>query len=79
MSILAIRQKLHHYIETAKDKKVKAIFAMVEDDLEDGSIIWTDEFVNELNQRIIDFEKGKVKGRTWLEVKKKARQLSKSK
>lgn len=79
MSTLSIRQKLHHYIETAKDKKVKAIFAMVEDDIEDVSIIWTDEFVNELNQRILDFEKGKVKGRTWLEVKKKARQLSKSK
>jgi putative addiction module component (TIGR02574 family) len=79
MSTIAIRQKLHHYIETAKDKKVKAIFAMVEDDMEEGSIVWTDEFITELNQRAVDFEKGKVKGRTWEEVKKRARQLSKSK
>ena len=35
MSTVAIRQRLHHYIETAKDKKVKAIFAMVEDEIEE--------------------------------------------
>ncbi len=79
MRTIAIRQKLHHYIETAKDKKVKAIFAMVEDDIEEGAIIWTDEFVTELNRRAMDFEKQKVKSRTWDEVKKTARQLSKPK
>ncbi len=78
MNTVAIRQKLHHYIETAKDKKVKAIFAMVEDEIEAGAVVWTDEFLNELNKRANDFENGKVKGRTWGEVKKCARRLTKS-
>jgi len=34
MKTADIRQKLHHYLETAQDKKVKAIFAMVEDEIE---------------------------------------------
>ena len=78
MGIVAIRQKLHHYIETAQDKKVKAIFAMVEDEIEEDAVVWTDKFLSELNKRASDFESGKVKGHTWEEVKKAARQRMKS-
>ncbi len=77
MSTVAIRQKLHRYIETAQDKKVKAIFAMVEDEIEEDSVVWTDKFLSELKKRASDFESGKVKGRTWEEVKKSARQRTK--
>jgi len=77
MSTVAIRQKLHRYIETAQDKKVKAIFAMVEDEIEEDSVVWTDKFLSELKKRASDFESGKVKGRTWEEVKKGARQRTK--
>lgn len=78
MTIVAIRKKLHHYIETAQDKKVKAIFAMVEDEIGDDVIVWSDKFLHELNKRATDFEKGKVKGRTWEEVKKGAKNKVKS-
>ena len=78
MTIVAIRKKLHHYIETAQDKKVKAIFAMVEDEIEDDAIVWPDKFLNELNKRTSDFENGEVKGRTWEEVKKGAKNKAKS-
>ena len=78
MSTVSIRQKLHHYIETAQDKKVKALFTMVEDEIGKDHEIWTDEFITELNKRIADFESGKVKGRSWKEVKQRARQTSKS-
>lgn len=77
MSTATIRQKLHHYIETAQDKKVKAIFAMVEEEIKQVDTIWTDEFLNELNKRASDFENGKVKGRTWEEVKKVTKQGTK--
>ncbi len=70
MSTLAIRQKLHQYIETAHDKKIKAIFAIVEDEIEDANIIWTDEFVSELQKRADDFENGRVTGRTWQQVRR---------
>ena len=47
-----IRQKLHHYIETAQDKKVKTIFAMVVDEIEETYDYWNDEkFVAELQRR----------------------------
>ena len=47
-----IRQKLHHYIETAEDKKVKAIFTMVEDEIEETFNHWNDEkFINEVQRR----------------------------
>lgn len=78
MSTANIRQKLYHYIETAKDKKVKAIFAMVEDEIENDDVIWTDKFVTELNKRTSDFENGKVKGRTWADVKKGTKRFIKS-
>ena len=39
MTIVAIRKKLHQYIDTGEKKKVKAIFSMVEDEIEED--IWT--------------------------------------
>jgi hypothetical protein len=78
MSTVAIREKLHRYIETAHDKKVKAIYAMVEDEMTEDALVWTDKFLIELNKRASDFESGKVKGRSWEEVKKGARQRVKS-
>ncbi len=52
MSTVEIRQKLHHYIETAQDKKLKAIYAMVEDEIEETYDHWQDEaFVAELQRR----------------------------
>lgn len=52
MKTADIRHKLHHYIETAQDKKVKTIFAMVEDEIEETYDYWNDEkFVAELQRR----------------------------
>ncbi len=47
----AIRQKLHQYIETAQDKKVKALFALIEEEIEESSDHWQDEaFIAELEK-----------------------------
>ncbi|MCI0750736.1 MAG: hypothetical protein L0Y35_02765 [Flammeovirgaceae bacterium] len=79
MNTAVIREKLHHYIETAKDKKVKAIFAMVEEEIEKSEGIWTDDFLKELNRRKSDFETGNTPGRSWHEVKKTAKKSLRSK
>ncbi len=79
MNTLSIRKKLHPYIETAQDKKVKAIYTMIENEIDESESQWPDELLEELNKRAEDFESDKVKGRTWEEVKKKARQTAKSK
>lgn len=47
-----IKQKLHRYIEIADEKKLKAIYTMVEEEIEETSDLWNDEeFVTELEQR----------------------------
>ncbi|MCA6379014.1 MAG: hypothetical protein IM574_13435 [Cytophagales bacterium] len=65
MNTTDIRQKLHHYIETAKDKKVKAMYTMVEDEIEETYDYWNDdEFVAELKRRQIAHLKGQTKTHT---------------
>ncbi|HEY4326016.1 MAG TPA: addiction module protein [Mucilaginibacter sp.] len=80
MSTETIREKLHNFIDTADDKKVEAIYTLVEDDIEEVYDHWEDEeFVAEIKSRIDDFESGKDKGLSWEEVKTKARTEFKAK
>lgn len=69
MTMAAMRKKLSDYIETADDKKVKAIFTLVEDDLaisetnvaheyEPGN--YSDEFKAELDRRYADYLNGEA-------------------
>lgn len=74
MKTIDIRQKLHHYIETAQDKKVKAIFAMVEEEIEETSDHWKDEkFVAELERRETSYRNGTAKTLTLDQAVSKAR------
>lgn len=69
MKTLAIRDKLYDYIRVADDKKVKAIFMMLEDDIEQKTEWWKDKvFVEELNTNYEDWKSGKVKGHSKEEV-----------
>ena len=62
MNTTAIRQKLHHYIETSQDKKVKAIFAMVEDEIGETYDYWKDDsFIAELQRRETAYLNGTAK------------------
>jgi membrane carboxypeptidase/penicillin-binding protein PbpC len=70
MTITAIREKLQDYIKTADDKKIKAIFTLVENDMQKEVEWWENkEFVAELNERAKRFEDGIDKGFTFEEVK----------
>ncbi|MBX9783207.1 MAG: hypothetical protein K2X48_07935 [Chitinophagaceae bacterium] len=52
MSANTIRKKLHKYIDSADEKKLRAIFLMVEDEIDEVSDHWNDEaFVKELRRR----------------------------
>ena len=76
MSAVSIREKLYDYIRFVDEKKVKAIYTMVEGEITEELNLWEDPaFVNELDQRLAEYESGKVKGSTWAEVKAKARAL----
>ncbi len=61
MTSTAIRQRLHNYLEIADEKKIKAIYTMIEDDVEDTLIDYTNDLKTELDKRLIDYQSGKMK------------------
>jgi hypothetical protein len=74
MKTFDIRQKPHRYIETAQIKKVKAIYAMVEEEIQETNGYWKDpEFLAELKRRDEEYLAGKSKTYTLEEALKKAR------
>jgi putative addiction module component (TIGR02574 family) len=74
METEVIRERLQEYIRFAEDKKVRAIYTMVESEIKVDIDLWEDEdFLNEINARVDDYESGKVQGISWEEVKKQAR------
>jgi len=72
MSTAEIREKLKEYIDVADEKKVQAIYTMVENDIFETKSIWDDdEFLNEMDRRLEELESGKVKGIRWEDVQSK--------
>lgn len=78
MTTAAIRQKLHNYLEVADGKKVKAMYAMLEEDIEESSVEYSDELKNELDKRFEDLQNGKVKSISAAESKKRIEKIMKS-
>jgi len=72
MNTAAIRQKLYEYIRVADDKKVKAIFTMVENEVNEITS-WQEDptVINELHKRAAALKKGSDKGTPWEDAKKR--------
>lgn len=63
MKTIEIKQRSHHYIETAQRKKLKAIYTILEDEIKDVYDFWDDEnFVSELKRREKAYRDGSVQG-----------------
>lgn len=60
MTTATIRQKLHNYLEVADDKKIRAMYTMMETEVENGSLIYTDELKSVLDQRLESYKSGKI-------------------
>ena len=67
MRTAQIRQQLHDYIDTAGDKKLKAIFTLVEDDLSDDYQLSGAQKI-ELDKRYSDHQNGIGRTYTWEET-----------
>lgn len=78
MTTAAIREKLQNYIRFADDKKVKAIYTILEDEIS-HEYEWCEdkEFVQELDRRVAAYESGKDKGYTLQEIKSSIDRLRK--
>jgi hypothetical protein len=79
MSTEIIRERLQEYIRYADDRKVKAMYTMVEDEIVEQLDLWQDkDFLAELKSRLDDIDSGMDEGMTLEEMKTRNRLLSKS-
>jgi hypothetical protein len=78
MTTAAIRERLYDYIRVADDKKVKAIYALLEDQVI-PVVDWSEDkdFVAELNERVRRYEAGIDPSFSLAEVKAELEQLDK--
>lgn len=75
MDTATIRQQLHDYLEIADDKKLKAIYVMVEDEIKGAHFEYSDELKEELDSRYQAYENGTVKLVSASESKKRINKL----
>ncbi len=78
MTTAAIRERLYDYIRVADDKKVKAIYALLEDQVI-PAVDWSEDedFVAELNERVRRYEAGIDRSYTWGELEASIEELKK--
>ena len=70
MKTTALREKLYEYIRVADEKKVKAIYLMLEEDIVEKTEWWKDKpFTDELKQRYNNWKSGQERAFTTDEVK----------
>lgn len=69
MTIESIREKLVNYLEVANEKKLKAIYTMVEDEINTIENDWEDDFEKDLSDRRKSFNNGSAKTYSWEETK----------
>ena len=78
MKTSAIRQQLHSYLEVADDKKVKALYASVKNEIKESAVAYTVEYKAELDNRYEDYKNGKSKPVTAQQSKRRIAKLLKS-
>ena len=67
MRTAQIRQQLHDYIDAAEDKKLKAIYTLLENEIFDDYSL-SPEQKNELDRRFMDYQNGTSKTFSWDET-----------
>jgi predicted transcriptional regulator len=57
MTTIALRDKLHKFIDSIEEKKVKAIYTLFENEIEQ-EVEYSDEFKAELDERLEYYKNG---------------------
>ncbi|MBN9350355.1 MAG: hypothetical protein J0H55_06690 [Chitinophagaceae bacterium] len=58
MKTVTIKEQLHNYLEIADNRKLKAFYVMVEDEIMETSVTYSEEFKKELDNRVNHYLKG---------------------
>ncbi len=77
MDTTNIRQQLHSYLAVADDKKVKAFYTMMEEDIRDLAPEYSDELKAELDSQYAQYKSGQAKMVTAAESKKRINKILK--
>jgi hypothetical protein len=67
MTTTQIKQLLHNYIDTAEDKKLKAIYTLLQDDI-DEEYKFSKKQKTELDRRLNDYQNGIGRTFSWDET-----------
>lgn len=78
MDTVSLRQKLHNYLEVADDKRVKAIYSIMANDIEEAVLLYDEKMQTELDGRYNSFKKGKASVVSAGESKKRIQKILKS-
>jgi hypothetical protein len=60
MNTTAIRQRLSNFIQIADDKKVKGLYALLEDDMQEGERISVAQYNKEIDAAMEEVKRGEV-------------------
>ena len=78
MTTDSVREKLHQYIKVADDKKIRAIYTMLEGEITEEVEWWKENvFAKELDKRYSAWATGKEKGYTLTEIDASIEQIKK--
>lgn len=61
MTTTSKRQRLHNYLELANERKIEAIYTILEEEIEESAVEYSDELKRELDKRYNDLKSGKAK------------------
>jgi hypothetical protein len=78
MTTDTIRQQLHSYLEIADDKKVKAFYTLMKDDIEESGVEYTPKLKAELDGDYAAYKNGQTKMVSSAESKKRISKILKT-
>jgi len=58
MNAVVMKEKLHRFIDTVEEKRMKTIYALFEKEIEEDEWEYTDEFKAELDRRYAYYSNG---------------------
>ena len=78
MDTVTIRQQLHNYLEVADDKKINALYTIIEKDIQESEFEYPDELKNELDKRYSEYKNDSTEMVTASESKKRIEKILKA-
>ncbi len=60
MNTTALRQRLSNFMQIANDKKIKGLYALLEDDIKEGERISVSQYNKEIDEAMEEVKRGDV-------------------